>query len=143
MELMIVLTIVAILAAIAYPGYQEYARKARRADAKIALVEVANLQEKFFSLTSPAHYSATITGSITADPPTGLGYRTTTPEGYYTLAITAGATGSIATSFVITATAVSTGPQGGDKECGSFTIANTLAKGAFTAPPPVATTKCW
>lgn len=48
-ELMITVAIVAIIAAIAYPAYTEQVRKGRRAEAKAALVEMMNRQERFYS----------------------------------------------------------------------------------------------
>jgi len=48
-ELMIVVAIVAILAAIAYPSYQDSVRKSRRADAKAALLDLAQLLERNFT----------------------------------------------------------------------------------------------
>ncbi len=47
-ELMITVAIIAILVIIAYPSYLERVRKTRRVDAKIALVELAQLQEDSF-----------------------------------------------------------------------------------------------
>ena len=46
-ELMIVVAIVAILASIAYPSYAESVRKGRRAQARAALVELLQQQERY------------------------------------------------------------------------------------------------
>lgn len=48
-ELMIVVAIVAILATIAYPSYQEYVRRSARAEARAAILNMAQLQERNFS----------------------------------------------------------------------------------------------
>lgn len=48
-ELMIAVAIVAILAAIAYPSYQDSVRKSRRADAKAALLELAQFMERNYT----------------------------------------------------------------------------------------------
>lgn len=48
-ELMIVVAIIGLLAAIAIPSYRDFVVRSNRADAKIALAEVANLQEKYYS----------------------------------------------------------------------------------------------
>lgn len=86
-ELMIVVTIVGILAAIAYPSYQNQVRQTRRTDAQIALNEIANLQEKFYSNCS-GYATALGTGSISACD--GLGYKTVSSDGNYALTLTAG-----------------------------------------------------
>ena len=123
-ELMIVVVIVGILAAIAYPSYNRYSTQTRRSDGKIALTQAASLQEKFFSdcnwyATTPNGTRACGTAAGNADAV--LGILTSSPGGYYTLAITAGnITGTCATyscGFTITATAG--GLQAGD---GAFRI---------------------
>ena len=48
-ELMIVIVVVAILASIALPSYQQHMQKGRRADGKNMLMELAALQERFYS----------------------------------------------------------------------------------------------
>ena len=48
-ELMIVVAVIGILAAIAYPSYQDSVRKSRRADAKGALVELAQFMERNYT----------------------------------------------------------------------------------------------
>ncbi len=48
-ELMITVAIVAILGAVAYPSYQESVRKSRRAEARVALMDVLQQQERFMT----------------------------------------------------------------------------------------------
>ena len=48
-ELMIVVTIVGILASVAYPSYVEYVRRGARAEARAAMLNMAQLQERNFS----------------------------------------------------------------------------------------------
>jgi type IV pilus assembly protein PilE len=48
-EVMIVTAIIAILAAVAYPSYQEYVYKGRRAQARTALAELMQQQERFMT----------------------------------------------------------------------------------------------
>lgn len=48
-ELMIVVAVIAILGAIAYPNYQEYARKGRRGEARAALLELRQQQERYMT----------------------------------------------------------------------------------------------
>jgi type IV pilus assembly protein PilE len=118
-ELMIVIAIVAVLAAIALPAYQDYAKKARRADAKSGILAVQLAQEKFRA--SCLQYATALDSSLTGDEcNTGtssykLDLGSSSPDGYYTLAIASGA----ATTYSITA--APTGIQTGD-DCGSFAI---------------------
>jgi type IV pilus assembly protein PilE len=58
-ELIIAMVIAAVLAAIAIPAYSNYVRKARRADAKSALLDLASLEERYYSTQNA--YSATAT----------------------------------------------------------------------------------
>ncbi|WP_353314472.1 type IV pilin protein [Candidatus Albibeggiatoa sp. nov. NOAA] len=48
-ELMIAVAIIAIIVAIAVPNYNRYLAKSRRADAKTALITIAQLQETYFA----------------------------------------------------------------------------------------------
>lgn len=48
-ELMITVAIVAVLGAVAYPSYQESVRKSRRAEARVALMEVLQQQERYMT----------------------------------------------------------------------------------------------
>lgn len=48
-ELMIVVAIIGILASIAYPSYQEYVRRAARSEARAAIMQMAQLQERNFT----------------------------------------------------------------------------------------------
>ncbi|RRD57863.1 prepilin-type N-terminal cleavage/methylation domain-containing protein [Comamonadaceae bacterium OH2545_COT-014] len=63
-EIMIVVAIIGILAAIAYPSYQESVRKGRRAEARAALTELLQQQERYmtqrntYKLFDPADSSA-------------------------------------------------------------------------------------
>ncbi len=50
-ELMITVAIIAVLAMVIYPSYVKQVRKTRRVDAKVALIEQAQLQEDAFVTT--------------------------------------------------------------------------------------------
>ncbi|MDJ0918844.1 MAG: type IV pilin protein [Woeseiaceae bacterium] len=47
-ELMIVIVIIGIMATIAYPQYREFAARAKRVEAKAALLQIAQNQERFY-----------------------------------------------------------------------------------------------
>ena len=119
-ELMIVVAIIAVLVALALPAYNGYVDRARRADGKTALLDLHLGQGKWRA--SHTTYTGTVTNVLSS---------ATSPDGYYTIAITA----SSATAF--TATAAPQGLQSGDS-CGTFIITQ--------AGPDVGTAakeKCW
>ena len=57
------MVIAAILAAIAIPAYSNYVRKAHRTEAKSAVLDIASLEERWFS-----------TNNSYTDVPSNLGY---------------------------------------------------------------------
>ena len=124
-EIMIVVVIVAILAGIAFPSYQDSVRKSRRSEAKSALSDLAARQEQFFN--DNKRYT---------DDFASLGTSATTPSNYYSLRITPGATGTLTSSYLLTATAA--GAQTSDTKCVTFTYASS---GAKASTPPGNT--CW
>ncbi len=132
-ELVVAMVIGAILAAIAIPAYSNYVRQSRRTDAKTALLDLASLEERYFSVNNAYTTSAT-----------NLGYAAfpvTVGSGYYSVAqptVTAAAVGTVAT-FTATATVIATTDQAKDTQCQSFTI---TSNGAQTATPDPTNT-CW
>lgn len=62
-EMMIVVTIISILAAIAYPSYAEFVRKGRRAEARAAMTNLLQQQERY--LTQNNTYLAFAAGATT------------------------------------------------------------------------------
>ena len=110
-EVMIAVVIVAVLAAVAYPSYQESVRKSKRASAKARMSEVAGRLQQFYS---EAGGGATYTATLTElQYPAGVLYSETRG---HTVAVAAGAAG-IASSYLITATPVTTDPV-----CGNLTL---------------------
>ena len=131
MELMIVIAIIGILAAIGYPSYQDQMTKSRRADAKIALGNAAQKQERWF--TQNGTYSTTITdiGGATSD------------DGYYAIAVANPGTAGCSSGgniFCFTLTATPQTPQDSDTKCANFTLTHTGVKG-ISGTDTVA--NCW
>jgi len=140
-ELMIVVVIMAILAGIAYPSYQKYSSQSRRTDAKSALGDLANREEKFYFQCNT--YTNNLGGSLTAAcgaAGSGLGLTAgatvltmNTVNNTYTIAITA----ADATRFSATATAIRL--QTKDTDCATLTLDSTGARTATGVNPSV----CW
>jgi len=132
-ELMVTVAIVGILAGIAYPSYQDSVMKSRRADAKGALLGLANAMERHFTARN------TYLGAGTIDGDTGSPtiFSATCPvDGgtpYYNLTINA------ATASAYTLHAAPTGAQANDK-CGTLSLTQTGARGISTA---LAVADCW
>lgn len=121
-EVMIVVAIVGMLAAIAYPSYQEFIRRGARAEARAAVLNMAQLQERNFS--DRGAY-ATVDGSSAA-PWTASSYFSGTnyASRKYGIAV---ATANSNTTYTITAT-----PENGysDPKCGNLTLASDGTKGS-------------
>lgn len=111
-ELLVAIAIFGILAAYAIPSYQESVRKSRRADGKNLLLDAAARQEQFYLDNKTYTLDMTQLG-YGADP-------VASPDGYYSADAAVGATGDIATSFVLTATRA--GTQTGDTNCGDLRL---------------------
>ena len=111
-ELMIVVIIIGILMGIALPSYKDYVLRSKRTDAQSSLIDIAARQERFVAQRN------TYTTEISAN--TGLNMGTTeSGEGYYTLTAGACAGGTIATCYIITATAA--GNKANDTGCTAIT----------------------
>ena len=131
-EVLIVIAVVSILAAIALPAYQETMRKGRRADAKQALMDMANRQERLML----DH------GTYTVDL-RDLGFSQQnsieSEKGFYSVAAAACAADTIATCYVLTATPVDGRAQADDGRCTTLVLDSTGAKSATGSAPG----ECW
>ena len=128
-ELMVVVAIVGILASLAYPSFMSQVRKSRRADAVVSMSSLQQAQERWRA-NKTAYASNT---EMTTAIPNGLGLLATTNGGYYTLAVS----NNTATSYALTATAVSTKSQIDDTACTSLVI--TVTNGNDVKTPAI----CW
>jgi type IV pilus assembly protein PilE len=126
-ELMVVIAIIGIIGAIAFPSYETYMKKARRADAKTALTEMADHQERYYLQNNT--YSAAVADVGGA----------TTNEGFYTLAINS----ADVNGFQLTATAVPGGQQANDTDCLLMYLSSTGARESGAAPGGGDTNNCW
>lgn len=124
-EMMVTVAIMGILVAVGYPSYLEHLAKGRRADGRAALVELAQRMERYYTERS-TYATATLGNS-------GI-YPSTSPQGFYTLSITA----KSATAFSIQATP--TGSQLHDA-CGSLGYNQSGDKSTSGGTLP--TSACW
>jgi type IV pilus assembly protein PilE len=141
-ELLITIGILSILAAIAIPSYQAYVLRSHRTEAKTALLDLASMEERFFS-----------TSNLYSTAPSDLGYTAAafpinTFSGYYTItqsaftpavAPSAAAPAGTPASYTFTATATAIGNQTNDTNCLTFTLGS---NGAQTATPNP-NNDCW
>ena len=132
MELMIVVVIIGVIASFAYPSYLDSVRRSNRGDANAALNVLANDLERYFSLN----------GSYTTDLDQfslqTYGDYALSGGSKYHLSVAAGTTGSIASSYSITAVPAADTSQEGDTNCLMFSIDSIGQR----LPNP-ATSECW
>ncbi|MBV1914480.1 MAG: prepilin-type N-terminal cleavage/methylation domain-containing protein [Pseudomonadales bacterium] len=122
-ELLIVVAVIALLGSIAFPAYQESIQKSRRSDAKIALVQAAASEERWFTGNNAYTSSATNIGGLFS------------PEGYYDVSVIAG-------TLTYTITVTANGSQLDDTDCKTFSITQTGLKSS-TDSGGSASSECW
>ena len=138
-EIMMVVIIIAVLAAFAYPSYVDSVRKSKRSDAVNALLALKSAQEKFrtnciFYADAYLDDNGTDDDDETCNAANAgvgdLGFDSnSSPNGFYTVAITDGSASGIA----YTATATAVGDQANDTDCNVFTL--TVSAGTETFAP--------
>ena len=126
-ELMIVVAIIGLLIGIAIPAYQSHMLKAHRADAQGILLDMAARQERFITQNN------TYTTNVSANTGLNLG-STVSKEGYYNLSAAACGGGTIASCYLLTATA--TGGQTNDTDCLTLSYSSAGVKSGTTG-------ECW
>lgn len=132
-ELMITLAIVALLASIAYPSYRAYILKSKRAEARTALVDLLQQQERFMTQRNTYSDPVIAPGSATASFKTFAGdNRASTP---YLLGTEACGSG-VALNLCVRVVAV---PQHDDAGAGTLWAESAGARGCTGNQPAV----CW
>jgi len=124
-EVMITVVVVAILSSIGYATYTAQIAKSRRAAARALVMDVMQHEERFYTENS------TYTTDLTA-----MGYGATlyTDRNTHSISLAAGASGAIATSVAVTATAVTSDPK-----CTAMTLTSANAQSGTGSQPTV----CW
>jgi type IV pilus assembly protein PilE len=136
-ELVVAMVVASILVAIAIPSYSSYVLKAHRTEAKTALLDIASLEERFFS-----------TNNTYTQTPSDLGYSGSAGtafnvgSGYYNVLVskvdatapTTAIPGGTPATYSMTATAI--GSQAKDTSCATFTLDSKGNQGATN-------TSCW
>jgi len=135
-ELMIVVAIIGILSAISFPAFKTYQeRTLRNENCKTPLLEIAALLEEFHGLNQK--YPAPLVTGPLAMGGNSIPYETS--KGDYTYSITAGVTGSLDTSYVLTCE-VATGV---DEDCGYLSYDNYGRKGTVGGNGSRTIEECW
>jgi type IV pilus assembly protein PilE len=123
-ELVIAMVIASILAAIAIPSYSSYILRSRRTEAKSALLNMASLEERFFSTNNTY---TTVLGNLgypaaAATPyPFGNSYYQITAVNAAAAVAPINAT-SVGTPATYSITVAAIGTQASDGACLTFTI---------------------
>jgi len=144
-EVVVTVAIIGILSMIAYPWYGTYVAQTRRAEATIPLTALAAQQEKFF--TQCGGYADTLgpnppgrvcpavqggPGGIIDANTVELNPGGATRTGNYQIVMTPGPTGTLASSYAITASPIAGSPQflTDNLRCTTIAINSTGAKSA-------------
>jgi type IV pilus assembly protein PilE len=129
-ELMVTIVVATILITIAVPSYMTQMRQSRRTDARSAVLDLAQREERYMSTNSAYTTNPANLGYAGAAFPVTLG------DNYYTLnvAITA-ATVTTPAAYTVTATAINA--QTSDAPCQTLSVTST---GVQTSTPA---TTCW
>ena len=126
-EIMITVAIIGILAAVALPAYQNYVLRAGRTEGQAALMDISARLEQFY--LGNKTYTTDIAGALNTN--------TTTESSRYTIGVQTCPAGTIATCYLITATAVNA--QAADATCTTLTLNSSDVKGATGTDPDA----CW
>lgn len=141
-DLMVAVAVVAILSVIAYPGYTEAVRKMRRAEARAALMQLMQQEERYYSQTGS--YMPFTSASTNAN---AMKFRwwigaSATGSAYEIKGAICGAGESTSTCIMLTATPGTANVNSSyrDPVCGSL-ILNSY--GIKSTDPSTDSPKCW
>ena len=139
-ELMVTVAVAATLAAIVIPTYQSQIRKSRRTEARTAVMDLANREERYYSVNNDYTDSAVRLGYAQPGDADAQISNMSVGAGYYTVTVNHIAANPVAVpptpaTFTITATPV--GTQLKDTACQTFTVDD---KGTQTSAPAA---DCW
>jgi type IV pilus assembly protein PilE len=137
-ELMVTMLVAAILIGVAIPSYSSYVRKSRRTEAKTAVLDVASLEERFYS-TNNAYTIVSTNVGYAAFP-------ATVGSGYYTLTVTSVnplPTATLPADYTVTATYTALGNQTADTQCATFQATSTGVQSSFSSTNVDTTATCW
>ncbi|HEV6967082.1 MULTISPECIES: type IV pilin protein [Roseateles] len=141
-ELMVAVVVAGILAAVAYPVYTSALQRSRRADAMAVLTAIVQAQERYRS--NHSSYAEQVGDD-------GLGIDVSKIAKYYTVSLAgAGSTPSFVTGYVVTASAIASGPQSRDTQCAKLRIQLLGARFSYlsadandTDTTETASPRCW
>lgn len=144
-ELMIVVAVIGILAAIAYPAYTDAVRKGKRAQARTALLEVVQQQERYMTQSNTyLDFTTTSAGVVTSTTYPGTpfplkyysGDSATSPA--YWLSAAACATSTLRECVIVTAT-----PTFSDPAVGALSLTSAGAKTCSGTASSTNPKLCW
>jgi len=147
-ELMIVVAIIGILTSIAYPSYMSSVQKSKRTGAKVIVMEIAQAQERHFSVNMQYAYNiATLNlGSTTYD---ANGYAKDYAADYKVLVTglnsngTLCGSGEVCITYTVSAMPKTASPQNNDDSCKKFTLTHTGIQAAEDASTADTSSICW
>jgi type IV pilus assembly protein PilE len=142
-ELIVAMLILATLAAIAIPSYNSYVLRSHRSEAKSALLDLASLEERYFSTNNNYTAVPSNLGYPGASAPFYIGsgsYYQVVQIGLVNATAPSGTSSGSPATFYITANAVN--GQVADTACASFTV-NSAGQQTATGTDSNPNVDCW
>jgi type IV pilus assembly protein PilE len=136
-ELVIAMVIAAILAAIAIPSYSAYILKSHRTEAKSALLDLASMEERFFSTQNVYSNLPTDLGYTAANFPVAVGNQ------YYNINVTGVAAPTTTAPGTYTLQATPINSQVNDTQCAIFQVTQDGVQTAWNSGGVINTQTCW